>query len=104
MRLMRYSYIISHVPGKSLWTADTLSRAPMENNAVDTDTELMESTNIYVDSIMENLPASVSYLDNLREHLKTDNVCSAVMQMCQDGWPEYNAYEGTLKLYFKTLK
>ncbi|KAJ8404555.1 hypothetical protein AAFF_G00338220 [Aldrovandia affinis] len=63
----------------------------MENNAVDTDTELMESTNIYVDSIMENLPVSVSYLDNLREHLKTDNMCSAVMQMCQDGWPEYNA-------------
>ncbi|KAJ8409984.1 hypothetical protein AAFF_G00210250 [Aldrovandia affinis] len=55
----------------------------MDNNAVDTDTELMESTNIYMDSIMENLPASVSYLDNLREHLKTDNVCSAVMQMCQ---------------------
>ncbi|KAJ8415431.1 hypothetical protein AAFF_G00424110 [Aldrovandia affinis] len=63
----------------------------MENNAVDTDTELMESTNIYVDSIMDYLPASISYLDNLREHLKTDNVCSAVMQMCQDGWPEYNA-------------
>ena len=28
MRMMRFTYSISHVPGKSLYTADTLSRAP----------------------------------------------------------------------------
>ena len=29
MRMMRFIYSISHVPGKSLYTADTLSRAPL---------------------------------------------------------------------------
>ena len=29
MRMMRFTYSISHVPGKSLYTVDTLSRAPL---------------------------------------------------------------------------
>ncbi|KAM4524032.1 synaptotagmin-15 [Odontesthes bonariensis] len=29
MRLMRYDYVVKHVPGKGLWTADTLSCAPL---------------------------------------------------------------------------
>ena len=37
MRLMRYSYSISHVPGKHLTTADTLSWAPMRNSSDHTD-------------------------------------------------------------------
>ncbi|KAJ8380840.1 hypothetical protein SKAU_G00016180 [Synaphobranchus kaupii] len=100
MRLMRYSCQISHVPGKSLWTADTLSRAPLRNNAASADDELMESTNIYVDSVMEQLPASASYLDSLREHLKADSVCSSVMRMCQDRWPEFSCCNRHEKLYW----
>ena len=30
LRLMRFDYTISHVPGKLLYTTDTLSRAPQE--------------------------------------------------------------------------
>lgn len=45
----------------------------------------MESTNIYVDAIMEQLPVSVSYMHNLREQLKADSVCSKVMTTCQEG-------------------
>lgn len=33
MRLMRYSYSVEHVPGKSSWTADALSREPVKNRA-----------------------------------------------------------------------
>lgn len=67
MRFMRYSYKIAHVSGKSLWTADTQSRAPVKAKATAAEKEHMESTNTYVDAIMEQLPASVSYMDNLRE-------------------------------------
>ncbi|KAJ8356775.1 hypothetical protein SKAU_G00195690 [Synaphobranchus kaupii] len=74
MRLMHYSYSIAHVPGKCLWTADTLSRAPMKKRETPDEKELFEDTNIYVDMIMENLPASTAYLDELREQLKWDNV------------------------------
>lgn len=101
MRLMRYSYLISHVPGKNLWTADTLSHVPLQADTSNADKELMESTNIYIcDNIMENLPMSPSYIDSLRQHLKEDSVCSKVMKMCHDEWPEFSLCEGTLKRYW----
>lgn len=100
MRLMRYSYKISHVPGKSLWIADTLSRAPLPAGKENMDEELMESTNIYVDNIMDHLPASQSFLDNLRQLLKSDSVCASVMRMCQDWWPDSGRCMGVEKLYW----
>lgn len=82
---MHYSYSIVHVPGKSLWTADTLSRSPVKSRMSTDEQELMESTNIYVDCVMENLPVSHTYMGNLREQLKADSVCSCVMKLCADG-------------------
>ena len=32
MRLAKFDYSIHHVPGKELYTADTLSRAPTETS------------------------------------------------------------------------
>lgn len=103
MRLMTYSYTIHHVPGKTLLTADTLSRAPVHNStrASRTASSLMEDTNIYVNSIMCNLPASDTYLAELREQLKADSTCSQVMAMCQSGWPESSALNAVLKQYWK---
>ncbi|KAJ8332638.1 hypothetical protein SKAU_G00424270 [Synaphobranchus kaupii] len=93
MRLMRYSYIITHVPGKTLTTADTLSRAPLKQGGATAGDGLMEETNIYVDSVMENLPASDAYLTELRQQLSTDSVCSQVMKYCTEGWPDRNRLE-----------
>lgn len=77
MRLMGYLYTMSHVAGKDLLTVDTLSRAPLRVETTRVENELTESTNIYVDSIMDNLPASSTYMDTLRENLRADSVCSA---------------------------
>lgn len=62
------------------------------------DKELMESTNIYVDSIMVNLPGSASYLDNLTEHLAANSVGSSIMKMCQYGWTDNSSCSGPLEL------
>ena len=99
MRLMRYSYSISHVPGKCLWTADTLSRAPVEREENPADKELFEDTNIYVDMVLENLPASADYLEELREQLRRDSVCARVMQLCAEGWLTHGSKEPALRLY-----
>lgn len=53
MRMMRFTYSISHVPGKSLYTADTLSWAPLVR-PLDRDEEKLEAdVPAYVDSIVK---------------------------------------------------
>ncbi|KAJ8377185.1 hypothetical protein SKAU_G00077650 [Synaphobranchus kaupii] len=100
MRLMRYSYSITYVPGKRLWTADTLSRAPVKSVESPDERQLFEDTNIYVDTVMDNLPASTTYLDELREQLKGDSVCRRVMALCGEGWPAHSKTEPGLRLYW----
>lgn len=103
MRLMRYSYSISHVPGKYMWTADTLSRAPVKKGGTPEEKEFFEDTNIYVDMIMDNLPVSTVYLDELKEELKRGTVCARVMQLCVEGWPTHSNSEPALRLYWVLL-
>ena len=66
---MRYTYSIVYVPGKSFRTADTLSCSPVTSCTSTEDMELMESTNIHVDCVINNLTVS-SYVKNLKEQLK----------------------------------
>ena len=80
-------------------TADALSRAP-QTKITRADKQLLEDTNIYVDQVTTNLPASTTYLDQLRKQLQADEDCSKVMQMCKDGWPENNACTGNLRAYW----
>ena len=100
MRLMRYSYTISHTPGKSLITADTLSRSPLKDGATQADRDLMEDTNIYVDAVLDNLPTSDAYLTELREQLCADSVCAQVIRYCAEGWPDRNRLQGPVKHYW----
>lgn len=100
MRLMRYSYTIKHIPGKSLTTADTLSRLPLTNSVTGADTDLMEDTNIYLESVLEGLPTSSKYLADLQEQLMSDSVCSQVIRYCAEGWPDRNQLQGAVKHYW----
>ena len=47
LRLMRFSYSMSHVPGKELIMADTLSRAPVLNSNTD-DAEFQQEVEAFV--------------------------------------------------------
>uniref|UniRef100_A0A1A8CXN4 Gypsy retrotransposon integrase-like protein 1 n=1 Tax=Nothobranchius kadleci TaxID=1051664 RepID=A0A1A8CXN4_NOTKA len=101
LRLMRYSYTISHIPGKEILTADALSRAPVDHDPDSKATaELLEDTNIYVEEIVKCMPATPSYITQLREQLKTDSICSDVMAFCQSSWPEYSHLTGPIKAYW----
>lgn len=65
----RVSLLLTHCQGHQLKTI------------LEADSELMESTNIDVDYLIENLPANVHYLEKLCQHQWEDNVCSTVMQV-----------------------
>ncbi|XP_060798261.1 uncharacterized protein K02A2.6-like [Neoarius graeffei] len=100
MRLMRYLYNIANVPGKCICTADALSQTPVKSGATPEEEDFLEDTNIYADSVMNNLPASSTYLEELREQLKRDSVCARVMQLCVEGWPAHSITEPALKAYW----
>ena len=57
MRMMRFHFTISHVPGKELVIADFLSRAP-ESTVSTADELLQQEATAYVDFVMQQLPAT----------------------------------------------
>ena len=57
MRLMRFLFIISNVPGKHLITTDALSRAPI-TSFPESEEELLKSVDMYVCAILSTLPAT----------------------------------------------
>ena len=57
MKLLRYDFTISHIPGEDLVTADALSRVPVSDSTV-SDQLLEEEVDAYIQAIIDNLPAS----------------------------------------------
>ena len=73
MRLMGFSYTIIQVPGKELYTADTLSRAPVTNANVIED--LTGEVDVFANVVMQGLPATDSRIDEIRQHQLEDETC-----------------------------
>lgn len=96
LRLLRFQFTISHIPGKELSTADTLSRAPLQNLTA-ADTQLQEDCDAYVALHIASIPATESKLNKIRELLKQDEVCQQLMQFCEYGWPD--RVTGPIKQY-----
>ena len=60
MRLMRFDFVIAHVPGKLMYTADSLSRSPQECKAQESKSwnDLHDEVEDYVNAVLVTLPAS----------------------------------------------
>ena len=58
MRMMRFQFSITHVPGKDLTTADALSRAPL-TQTTQADEQLTVDSDIYVSAVLQNHPSSL---------------------------------------------
>ena len=99
MRLMRFSFSISHVPGKDLSTADTLSRAPV-SNASPSDEFLSEEADTYLQMAVQSLPATEKRLEEVRSHQQTDLVCKKIATYCQDGWPSKHGIHESAKPFY----
>ncbi len=85
MRLMRFVYTISHVAGKDIATADVLSRAPVSHTAEGLQEE---EINLYVDSIVANLPATEKRLREIQRHQDDDPTLQHLKKFCVEGWPD----------------
>ena len=99
MRLMRFHFTISHVPGKELSTADTLSRAPVTSSTF-TDEQFNHEVAAYVGMVCENLPASDQHISQIKQLQLNDEVCQKLTTYCKDGWPDKRDIPGILKPYY----
>ena len=99
MRLMRFQFSISHIPGKNLVTADALSRAPSPEGTADEN--LMEEVEAYVDSVIQAIPATERRLEEIRLHQEEDEVFQAIRKYCESGWPAKQAILGILRPYYQ---
>jgi hypothetical protein len=73
LRMMRYDFTISHVLGKELVVADTLSRSPV-NSYDESDQELYQEIDTHVQAVVINLPVSETRMDNIRQLQQQDKV------------------------------
>ena len=99
MRIMRFTYTISHVQGKDLVCADTLSRSPIMDKG-DEDILTGEAKG-FVDQVLKELPCTEDRLNELRIRLKQDEVCEQVMKYCTYGWPDKNHVNDAMKPYWQ---
>ena len=75
---MRFQYSIDHIPGKSLYIADTLSRAPLSTSNAD---EMTKDTDVFVQDVISGIPASKD-LEDYRKAQSQDTVCSPLIEFC----------------------
>ena len=62
LRMAKFDYVIAHIPGKLLYTADALSRAPT-SEAGEEPQQLQEEIEAFVESVTSALPASKQRLE-----------------------------------------
>ncbi len=100
MRLMRFAYTIIHVPGKELYTADTLSRAPVDVSKVDVIEDLTEEIEVFVNVVMQGFPATDNRIEEIRQHQFEDETCQELSKYAREGWPEKENLKGMVRHYW----
>ena len=101
MRLMRFSFTISHVPEKDLILPDTLSRAPIYRKVSCEEQASAADVKAYVDFVLKNRPTTENRLQEIREKLQQDEVCRQIMSHCENAWSEKRNVKGAIKPYYQ---
>ena len=98
LRLAWYSYTIQHVPGKLLYAADALLRAPAPGKGSQ---QLEPEVEAFVEAIVTNMPATKPRLDAYRQSQAQDGICSQVLDYCKSGLPDKGDIGMELLPYWK---
>ncbi|XP_041374692.1 uncharacterized protein K02A2.6-like [Gigantopelta aegis] len=87
IRMMKFTPVAEHMPGKSLVVADTLSRFPVGKPE---SSELENEITSHIDSFEVNLPVSDVKLERIREATKEDPEMHLLTSCIIDGWPSHS--------------
>ena len=97
LRMLRYHFTISHIPGKDLVIADMLSRAPTSTPS-DSDLLFYKETSVFVDAVVQSISASDAQLERIKR--EQDDVCKQIIVYCRDSWPEKHELTGAIRPYY----
>ena len=86
--LMRFQYTVHHCPGKSLYLADALSRAPVKGPPEEVDKVVEREAEKYLQAVISSIPANKDCLDVYRQVQEEDTECSKLIDFCKSGWPK----------------
>lgn len=100
LRLMRFAPTITHVPGKENFTADALSRAPVDKPGP-ADEFLVDDVKDFGDAIIESVPVSAPRLVEIKEAQRQDELLQQVFHFCKHGWPAYMPQQPLLRPYWE---
>ncbi|XP_064469765.1 uncharacterized protein K02A2.6-like [Ornithodoros turicata] len=100
LRLMRYDYDVTYVPGASMTIADALSRSPLKDT---TSSLTADEVSAFVRGGIEAIPDSDKLLDRIREFQKKDEVCSTLREYCKTGWPPKGRINQALRPYYEQM-
>ncbi len=102
LRLLCFTYAVVYVPGKLLYTADTLSRSlsPQTNSSVDIVNESCLSVQEFVSSVIAGLPASQFKLDEYRQAQREDPICQQIKNFNSIGWSNRDKVNLELHAYW----
>ena len=96
---MQYAYTISHVPGKNLYTADALSRAPLVRPLTVEESRFTDEVSAQASLVVSEIPATETCLADIRARQQDEEVCRQVMRYYLEGWPSHPSLPSSLRLY-----
>ena len=95
LQLAKFDYVVNHVPGKFLYTAEALSRAPVPEIG---DSDLSATI---CGIVQYSLPASKGRLEEYMEAQKQDPILSQACQYCESERPDRKFIPPMLIPYFQ---
>jgi transposase InsO family protein len=92
LRVQAYNLTVAYKPGRYLYIADTLSRAPSNINSKVEKDVFDEDLDVQVNSLVSNLPISENQLNNFLNETKKDSVLTKLHEYIVNGWPRCKSH------------
>jgi hypothetical protein len=104
LRLLKYRPRVEYTPGKSMYIADTLSRAYLTGSPTSSERELTADIEVTVHTLLHECPLSNKMLDDIRDATSKDNTMSELRDYIVNGFPsDISVLSSELKAYHKLI-